>query len=646
MKDPFIIQVGKIKDSRINDYTKNKFEGNIFPGQTDNESLKPLVEDKDINKFYILIVLGLSILFIRSIYLQTSKGDYYRNIAEGNRLRVQPIKASRGIIYDRNKIPLVKNLPRFSLSIIPADLPKDKNLKQETLTKLSQILKKPLSDLENLLKDILSYSYQPVAVEDNLDYNTALALKIESQKLQGIILNTENRREYLSGNEFSHVLGYLGKISPDEWSQKKDEYLVNDYLGKTGLEFFYEKQLKGVDGKKEIEVDSLGKEKRVVSIQPPIKGQNLISTIDEGLQKVLESSLESARPQKATAIALDPRNGEILAIVSYPNFDNNQFSQGIKPEDYQKLNNDKNQPFLFRAISGEYPSGSTIKLVISAAALEEKIIDEQTKIHSTGGIQVGDWFFGDWKPGGHGWVNVISALANSVNTFFYYVGGGYENFKGLGLDNIVKYTKLFGLDKKTGIDLPNESTGFVPTQKWKEEVKKEPWYPGDTYHLSIGQGDLLVTPLQVADYTMVIANGGTLYWPHLAKEFIDSENNQTTEIKPQSIRQNFIDPKNIEIVRKGLREAVISGSARAMADLPVKVGAKTGTAEVGGNKSPHAWFTCFAPYDNPEIVITILVENGVEGSTVALPVAKKVLSWYFSPSRTASTTPTTTPINL
>ncbi|TSC95399.1 MAG: penicillin-binding protein 2 [Parcubacteria group bacterium Athens1014_10] len=645
MKDPFIIQIDKIKNNEINNYSKNRFEGDVFPFNFNIEYLKPVIEKKDINKLFALIIFGITILFFYSFYLQIAKGDYYRNTAEGNRLRIQFTKANRGIIYDRNKEPLVKNIPRFSLYIIPGDLPKENKensnfSRQEILNKLSQILEKPRSDIENLIQDIPSYSYQPVLIEDNLDYKTALLLKIKSQFLRGVVLNTETRREYLDGNEFSHLLGYLSKISPKELEAKKGQYLFNDRLGKTGLEFFYENLLKGEDGKKQIEVDSLGKEERIVSTLPAKSGKNLVLTIDSGLQKELASALKEKYPnKKATAVALNPKNGEILALVSQPDFDSNDFAKGISQEDYQKLKEDKNNPFLFRAISGEYPSGSTVKLVIASAALQEGIIDVKTKIHSTGGIRIGKWFYGDWKAGGHGLTDVTKALAESVNTFFYYLGGGYQDFKGLGLENIRKYAQLFGLSEKTGIDLPNEASGFLPTEEWKEETKNEVWYIGDTYHLSIGQGDLLVTPLQVANFTAIIANGGIYYKPHLVKEIIGSQENdflssenfkESLEIKPEIIRENFISPENINLVKKGLREAVLSGSARALADLPVEAAGKTGTAEVGGDKETHAWFTCFAPYEDPEIVITVLVENGGDGSSVALPVAKKVLNWYFS----------------
>jgi penicillin-binding protein 2 len=475
------------------------------------------------------------------------------------------------------------------------------------------------------MENFSPYSYQPQLIQENLPYQKALLLEVEAAKLPGVVLEISSRREYLGGEELSHLLGYTGKISPEELKEKPEYFLFNDYIGKAGLEASYENILKGQDGKKQIEIDSLGREKKVIKSWPSQSGLDLILSIDLDLQKkaalALKNGLKQAGSKKGAIIALDPRNGEVLAMVSLPGFDNNKFSQGMGEEEYKKLVNNPNQPLFLRAISGQYPSGSTIKLLIATAALEEGIIISQTVINSTGGIKIGKWFFHDWKAGGHGLTRVNKAIAESVNTFFYYIGGGYEDFQGLGLEEINKYLRLFGLSKILGIDLPNEKPGFLPSREWKEKEKGEPWYIGDTYHLVIGQGDILVTPLQVASWTATVANGGILYQPHL------TINKKQLTISDQEyiIRKNFISPSNLDIVRKGMREAVISGSARGLSDLTIKVASKTGTAQTGGDKKPHAWFTCFAPYDNPQIVITVLVENGGEGSGAALKVAREVL---------------------
>ncbi|MFH1610932.1 MAG: penicillin-binding transpeptidase domain-containing protein, partial [Patescibacteria group bacterium] len=322
---------------------------------------------------------------------------------------------------------------------------------------------------------------------------------------------------------------------------------------------------------------------------------------------------------------------EILAMVSCPTYDNNYFTNTLKnSEEITQLITNEKQPLFNRAIQGEYPPGSIFKLVVGAAGLEEGIINRNTRFLSVGGISIGQWFFPDWKGGGHGSTDITKAIAESVNTFFYYTGGGYQDeFGGLGLNRITDYAERFGYGKEQNIDLPGEAKGFLPDQIWKQEVTGRPWYIGDTYHLSIGQGDIIVTPLQIASVTSYFANNGVLYKPHLVKERIDYRNTKY-EVKPEIIKKDIIGQNHTDSIRQGLRDAVIYGSAVYLSDLPVVVAGKTGTAQVGGDKEAHAWFTGFAPYDNPNIVITVLVENGEEGSRIAVPVAKEVLRWYFS----------------
>jgi penicillin-binding protein 2 len=267
---------------------------------------------------------------------------------------------------------------------------------------------------------------------------------------------------------------------------------------------------------------------------------------------------------------------------------------------------------------------------MAASALEEGIITENSTFLSVGGIQIGQWFFPDWRAGGHGRTEVRRAIAESVNTFFYYIGGGHEDFRGLGVDKIVHYGELFGLGTQTGIDLAGEASGFVPIKEWKEEVKGERWYIGDTYHLAIGQGDLLVTPLQVAVFTSVFANGGALMRPHFVKNILTSSDQSLQEASTEPIREDFINRYHISTVRDGMRQTVVSGSARSMSSVPVPVAGKTGTAQWSSKKPTHAWFTGFAPFDPPEITITILIEEGGEGSEVAVPIAREFLTWYFS----------------
>ena len=599
------------------------------------------------------------LLFSRIFWLQIVKGDYYRSMAEGNRIRIERVEPKRGIIYDRNKKPLVRNTANFMLYFVPADLPRGKEDLNKIILAVSRILgdKTEVELFEKLSpvdKDSIA-AYEPLFIEDNIEYEKALNLYLKADNWPGVILTNKTRREYLSyelppksdKNEddtrnsccisLSHVMGYTGKINNKELKKFGDEYLPIDYIGKMGIEYFWENELKGKSGKKKIEVDAIGKEKKILGQVDAVDGHNLVISLDinqqNKLEEILIRHLRNLNLDRAAAIVMDPDSGEILAMVSLPAYNNNYFAAGISQSDYDILINHPDKPLFNRAISGEYPSGSTIKPVIAAAALQEGIITENTTVLSTGGIKIGQWNFPDWRAGGHGIVSVRRAIAQSVNTFFYYIGGGYKDFKGLGVDKIVKYGELFGLNSQTGVDLAGEASGFLPSKEWKEKVKGEKWYIGDTYHLAIGQGDLLVTPLQVAAFTAVFANGGSLYRPHFVKEILSGNDEVLKEILNEPVRENFIGPYNINIVRQGLRQGVTSGSSRRLQSVSVAVAGKTGTAQWSSKNPPHAWFTGFAPYDNPELVITILVEQGGEGSDTSVPIAEDYLKWYFGEYR-------------
>ncbi|MDD3679028.1 MAG: penicillin-binding transpeptidase domain-containing protein, partial [Patescibacteria group bacterium] len=373
---------------------------------------------------------------------------------------------------------------------------------------------------------------------------------------------------------------------------------------------------------------------RIYGQESPILGDNLMLSIDFKLQKKLTEELtkqmEKAKVEKASAVAVNPQNGEILAVVSLPTYNNNLFSKGISEKDYQKLLDNKNFPLVNRVVTGEYPSGSTIKPFLAAAALDKGTITEKTTVNSTGGIKIGQWEFPDWKKGGHGTTNVVKAIAESVNTFFYAIGGGYEKITGLGPEIMKKYLEKFGFGKSIEIDIDGVASGHLPDPEWKESFKNEPWYLGDTYNMSIGQGDVLVTPLQLVNALSVIANGGTMYKLQLAKAVLDTNGKVKSEIEKEIIKKDFLKKEAISITRKGMRQTVVAGSARSLANLPVAVAGKTGTAQFGPqNSRKHAWFTAFAPYEKPTIALVVLVEGAGEGSEYAVPVARETLKWYF-----------------
>jgi len=637
--DPFVIKSGRFGQVRGFSYRLGWTEDSFTPGGGEKETVGRTFDFSKLRPISIFIILALAVLAGRSAWLQIVKGNYYYSLAEGNRIRIERLEPKRGIIYDQNLNPLVRNVANSLLYLIPADLPRDEEARDKVIKKVSDILPElPAEEIKNKLARIkigTLNSYQPLFLADNIPYEKAMLLYLKSANLPGVFLTDKTRRGYdLSAASLSHVLGYTGKINEKELEKSGDEYLPIDYIGKTGVEYFWENELKGESGKKYIEVDALGKEKKIISQSKTTDGHNLVLSLDLGLQKKLEevtaAYLKKLNLNKAAAVVMNPNNGEILALVSFPAYDSNKFAKGISSEDYASLLDSPDNPLFNRVISGEYPSGSTIKPVIAAAGLEEKIISEHTSFLSVGGISIGQWFYPDWKAGGHGLTDVRKAIAQSVNTFFYYIGGGYEDFFGLGVERIVNYAKLFGLGAQTGVDLAGEAAGFLPTEEWKEKVKGERWYIGDTYHLAIGQGDLLVTPLQVANYTSVFANGGRLYRPHLVKEILTRDDKLVREVETAPIESDFIDKYNIEVVRQGLRQTITSGSAASLGSLPVAVAGKTGSAQWSTKEKTHAWFTGFAPYEKPEIVITILVEQGGEGSEVAVPIAREVMQWYFN----------------
>ncbi len=597
------------------------------------------ISNKKIIVLGIIIIAGFTLIAGRTFYLQIIRGDYYRNQAEGNRIRLRPIFSERGIIYDKFNTELVENVPNFSLTMIPQDLPRNPEERGVIIDKVVSLSGVPKEKIDTLLKKYKAYSYASLVIKENLDYESALKLYIQSSQLPGISIEKGSKRKYITGNSsatsslsVSHLLGYLAKLNDEETLKLKSVgYLPFDNIGKTGLEKTYEAELRGIYGVKKVEVNATGHEQSVLAEEPPKPGKNLVLSLDLEAQKKLEDlireMLARTHKKRAAAIAMDPRDGSILAIVSLPAFDNNEFSGGITQQNYDNYINNPDNPLFNRAIGGTYPSGSTVKLIISAAALQEKIITSRTAFLSTGGLEIGGRFFRDWKVGGHGITNVTRALAWSVNTFYYYVGGGYKDFVGLGVDRIVKYMQYFGISQKTGIDLTGEAAGFAPSKDWKLKTKGETWFVGDTYNLAIGQGDLLVTPLQVAVWTAAIANGGNVVQPHLANKLEEPVTHKETSFN-FSKRAIPISPENLAIVRQGMKDCVSYGSCQMMKNLPFASGGKTGTAQWSATKENHAWFTSFAPFVNPKIVVTVLIEEGIEGSVVAEPIARDFLAWW------------------
>lgn len=577
------------------------------------------------------ILAVILLLGVRVFYLDMVQGRYYSLVSAENRIRKIVIKAPRGNIYDKFGHVLARNLPSIDVVVLPAYLPKDTGVKKVMAAGLADILNMNEGNVEIILTSQNEKSTDPVLLKENISQDQSLILAERINDFPGIGLEKTAIRSYEDSTIFAPLIGYDGKITKKELD-KNPGYLMTDYIGKTGLEKSYEDQLRGVYGAQQVEVDSRGDIKKDLGIISPQAGDDLVLNLDQELQKKLYDSLsailEKTQTSMAAAVAIDPQTGGVLAMVSLPSYDNNLFAGGISSEDYKNLISDKDLPLFNRATDGEYPPGSTIKPAVAAAALAEKTITPSTIVDGLGGVlRVGSFSFGDWKA--HGPSDVRTAIAQSNDIFFYTIGGGYGSIPGLGMDRMKKYENLFGFGEKSGIDLPDEADGFIPSEQWKLDKLGEKWYIGDSYHCAIGQGFVLSTPLQLANYTAALANGGTLYSPRLVNR-IRQGDGQEIHVQPQIIRSNFIPADVMQVVREGMRQTITGGTAQVLKTLPVEVAGKTGTAQFGTGDKTHGWFISFAPYDHPTIAMAVLVEGGGEGNSSAVPVTQEVYQWYFT----------------
>lgn len=604
-------------------------------------------------RFLVFLGFGMLLLSLSfSFYWQVVKGSTYARKAEENRLRLLFSEAPRGLIVDRYGKVLAENRMIFDMAAVPLELPKDEaGLGREAKVIGESLLLEPgpiLARLEEIRKENLA---DPQLLFPDISRDSALSLKTRENELQGIKVNGRFQRFYPWGSAFSHLLGYTGKVSAKE-VKEDPELTLKDVIGRAGLEAFYEKLLRGKKGELRYEINARLQvtEKEETQIAP-IPGKALKLTIDAEFQKYLYdlmSAFIGTRLGGGVAIALDPQTGETLALVSVPGFDNNLFAKGISQADFDRLIRSSQKPLFNRAISGEYSSGSTIKPFLAAAALEEKIIDPRKKIPDVEGKLVvpnpydpsKPTTFKDWKI--HGFVDMTEAIAQSCNIYFYTIGGGFKgkigdysvDQKGLGIERIKRYLSEFGWGAPLGIDLPGESSGLLPDPDWKaKNRKKDPiWRIGDTYLTSIGQGDILATPLQLTASMAIFANDGKLLKPFLVKSVSDPEGNGVIEERtPQLIRAFSFAPEELAVVREGLRRTVVAGSASwRLADLPFEAAGKTGTAQVTESlENTNAIFVSYMPYKDPKLILSILVEGGGGGAATAVPIAKEALLWYW-----------------
>ncbi len=565
------------------------------------------------------IIVFLFIVFILRLWdLQIINGGKYKEIAEQNRLRMVEIPAPRGLIYDRNNTALVRNIPSFDISVVKEDLPVD----PDTLSALGRLVGLKPEDIRARLERRAVNPFEPVKLRQNVSMEEVARVEAGKIDFPGLLVEVVVSREYIYGDFASHVIGYLGNLTIEQM-RNPDYYDVprRAFTGRRGAEKVFDRTLMGKAGKKVIEVDAMGRIIDVAGILQPVKGGDIVLTIDMKLQAEAEDALKG---KTGAVVALDPNTGEILALASKPSFDPNLFARGIDYNDWKRLVNDPKKPFLNRAVQSQYPPGSTFKVITAIAALEKGIITDNTVFECKGSIQLGR-IFRCWKREGHGNIKLHRAIVESCDVYFYEIG------KRLGIDTLSQYASDFGLGKPVGVELEGERAGIVPSAAWKLRTKKEKWYKGETLNTVIGQGYLSATPIQMARLMAAVVNGGKLFRPHILKEE-SSDNRADSTI--------VIKPENISLIKKALMGVVSdpNGTGRLAHSDIVKIGGKTGTTQVVGGTMygdvpekyrDHAWFIAFAPEENPQITVSVFIEHGGHGSTAAAPIAKRVIEAFF-----------------
>jgi penicillin-binding protein 2 len=619
-------------------------EPNIYIHETD-QNTKQVIEDEPEKRSFNFFIILVSILFIllmgKLATLQITQGQYNLGLANGNRIRTESITAPRGLILDDTGEPLLKNVARYDVNIIPTNLPKNKDQRDEAYKKVAAILGINIDKYITEVNKVGLYSLEPITIESNISTEDSLKYQVELKDISGIEVSQAPVRSYNSGSGWGHILGYIAKISQQELASTSNAQ-ATDWVGRAGLEEQYQDYLKGKNGHNELEINAQGQVQRIVSTTQPIQGNNLYLNIDSKLQvatyNALEQQIQADHENKVTkgvAIAFNPNDGSIYSYVSYPDYDPNIFIKGDNKAITAALT-DSNQVLLNRGIAGMYPPGSTIKPTYATAALEEKTISPSTSFDTPPYINVGSFKFPDWKNHSGKLTDVKTAIAESNDIFFYAVAGGYGPIKGLGIDTIDKYLNQFGFGAKTGIDLPGEKTGLVPTAAWKKKTQGESWYIGDNYHVGIGQGALTVTPIQLVSDLSAIINGGTLVTPHLGKEIKTVDGKLVKKINPAPRATNIANPDDLQVVRAGMRQTVEAGSAQNLKNLKglngqdIQAAGKTGTAQAGANnENAHAWFVGYAPYDNPKVGVVVLIEDGEDSYAYANPVAGQIFQNFF-----------------
>jgi len=586
-------------------------------------------------KVYTVIVLILfAILFGRLWYLQIIQGGKFLMKSEENRIRLLRVKAPRGIISDIDGFALVRNRPSFNVFLIHEDV---QNL-QQTAQQLERLLPISQEEIIEKVKKSRRPKFEPTLIYRDVNLKTVAYLEEHKVELPGVLVEVEPLRYNIYESGASHVVGYLGEID-EEQLKDKDAYpdaRQGDLVGKSGIEKTFNLYLSGKPGGKQIEVNAHGRELGTISQKNPVPGNNITLTLNLHLQLLAEEALGD---KSGAIVAINPQNGHILAMVSRPAFNPNLFAGGISSENWERLVKNPDKPLRNKTIQNHYAPGSTFKVMLGAAILQNGIVTPDTSLHCAGSIRLANALKRCWRAGGHGYVNIKQALEQSCNVFFYRAG------LELGIDELAKYAKSFGFGQRTGIELPNEEPGLIPTREWKKEAIGDRWYPSETMDAAIGQGFVSVTPLQLANMVATVANGGTFYKPMLIKRITKANGELIHEYQPTVVGKVPVNEKYLKTIRQGMWMVVNGkrGTARGSQIEEFEFAGKTGTAQVvrmGQAKDQedlpvhlrdHGWFVCFAPIDNPQIAMAILVENGMGGSKSAAPVAKYIFERLYKP---------------
>jgi penicillin-binding protein 2 len=579
------------------------------------------------------LLLVVALLALRLWHLQIREGPYYRDLSENNRTRSVILEPARGLIYDRNGILLANNVPSFSLYVSLEDV-KDREALIEQLTNLigldPALVRKKLA--------VRGAKQLPRKIKDRLTLREATLIESHRLDLPGVMIQVESQRNYPAGVTASHVLGYVGEVSAEQL--EKPEFVElhqGSIVGQYGVEKFFDHIVRGQAGQKSIEVDALGHEKRTVTVDQPHAGDDLYLTIDARLQKVAEELLGQ---ESGAIVALDPTKGDILAMASRPAFDPNVLSRELTGKQWVEIVQDEGRPLNNRASQGQYPPGSTFKVLMAAAALESNTMTPYSTVFCSGGYQFGRRVYHDWKASGHGSVDLRKALIHSCDVYFYTIG------QRMGIDTMASYAHQFGLGEETGVELPSERVGIVPSTAWKQKAKHEPWLPGETISAAIGQGYVTVTPLQMASMIGTVANDGVTYRPRLVQAIMDRATGQRQELPAVPKAKLDVKPNTLKLIREALAGVVTEGTATRAKSSIVTIAGKTGTAQTTALRSgpekdipkkfrDHAWFIAFAPVENPKIAVAVLAEHMGHGGSAAAPLAKEVIETYIKLTSTA-----------